>query len=320
MSKKSRRATPVSGDLKVRLFEKFAESALRLDYSQDRRYYCPLCACPFEGLAGLTADHVPPQSLDKPTAIVLTCERCNNDSGTAQDRLFQAHLLHQLGAATGPTAPCRVRVTLGAHRVNATVWKDERGALVAKLAQKQRKETVDGFFAEYQAETGAEHLSLHTVVRLDERLIRWAVVREGFLLMFNTWGYWLLESNWAAELQGLLRTPGVPLHPGSVVEVRGLQYAVAPTSGEFLCGRTRSGRSCWLVPIVDNRAAVIPSDQHDGCLTLWTEVQECVDQQIALTVNKVVVRDEVKLHSLLRVERHDVPGGTPDHWVEVAPG
>lgn len=307
--------------IKQKLFDIYAHSALCSGYSQEEVYFCPLCKTRFESIDGLTLDHAPPKVLALPSVEVLTCDRCNSDSGTAQDRLHQAHLFHQF-QTNKPTKPQWMRLTLGALHVRARVWKDVDGILQIDVDPKHNNpKTHVAFLRTYQHDEKSGHLTLNSIDRLNQPLIRWALAREAFLLLFYYWGYWLLKNDWASAVQDFLKESDSPLPPGSIVEALEPRFAVSPTNGEFIRAQTPSGYICWLVPIVDNRWVVMPSaDPAQDTIALWNETERMTTSHQAFAeVTKIIVNRNVKnSNEWVIVERHE-PTGTPDFWVEIVP-
>ena len=304
-----------------RLFDIYADSASRSDYSKERAYFCPLCGTPHSDISGLALDHVPAKALDLPTLKVLTCsKKCNSGSGIAQDQLLQAHLLHRL-QASGPTDPHPFCLTLDNEKVNGLVWKDPEGKILVRLDPKHNKPgTIEAFCTAYERADESTQIQLSTLVAFNQPLIRWALVREAFLLLFYHWGYWLLRKSWAKQVQELLDDRNTPLHKGSVIQILASPYSVSAIRGEFLMTKTPSGQSCWLVPVIDDRHVVIPSDdQEQECIPLWEETANMVGE-LELGYDKVIINREVKNSSLWIVSRRHDQNRLPDHWIEIIPG
>jgi len=307
--------------IKQELFDIYADSAVRSQYSKERAYFCPLCSTRFCDITGLTLDHVPAEALGLPTVKVLTCsKKCNSGSGTAQDQLLQAHLLHTL-QASGPTEPHSLRLTLDDEKVNALVWKDQKGTLQVFPDPKHNKPgSVEAFLKVYEKASESTGIQLSTLVAFNQPLIRWALVREAYLLLFYHWGYWLLRKSWAKQLQVLLDDRNTPLHKGSVIQIPAFPYSLSPIRGEFLMAKTPNGQSCWLIPVIDDRYAVIPSDDpKQECLPLWKETANMANMAGPLECDKVVVDREVKNSSLWIVSRRYNQNLVPDHWTAIIP-
>lgn len=147
---------------------------------------------------------------------------------------------------------------MAGRSIAATVWKDRSGQLLATLAPKQNPRAVEEFLRAYDVASSDAVINIASDIKVDQELVRWAQVREGFLLMFHRWGFGLHWWSWKQEIQEALRMKRLPA--GSVIGYGGLPYTVRPTEGEFLCATLPTGRQCWLVPILDDRAAVLPSD------------------------------------------------------------
>lgn len=305
---------------KRKLFDLYTDSASRSNYSKERAYFCPLCDTPHRDISGLSLDHVPAQALGLRTVRVLTCSKnCNSGSGIAQDQLLQAHLLHRL-QASGPTDPHPLRLTLDNEKVNGLVWKDPEGKILVRLDPKHNKPgTIEAFCTAYERADESTQIQLSTLVAFNQPLIRWAIVREAYLMLFYHWGYWLLRKSWAKQVQELLEDRNTPMHKGSVIRNPGFPYSVSPIRGEFLMAKTPGGQSCWLVPVIDDRYAVIPSDDpKQECIPLWEETGNIMTGK--LEYDKVVINRDVKNSSLWVVgPRHD-RNRLPDHWTEIIPG
>ncbi|MDA2933646.1 hypothetical protein MYX82_04825 [Acidobacteria bacterium AH-259-D05] len=238
--------TKQSRQLKEKLFEMYSKSAVLSGYSATKGYFCPLCGKRFDEVESLTLDHVPLQASDPLTVTVLTCGTCNSGSGTAQDQLLQRHIWLQLKRTNQPTKPRPCRLTLQGTSVNAAIWRDENANIMVDIRPKHNKpESFETFRGAYKEATGSTKIRMEPVIELNEPQIRWALVREAYLLLFYHWGYWLLKHTWESEVQELLKDVGVLLSAGYYVSIPQVGYAVKPTNGEFSIARIPSGQRCW---------------------------------------------------------------------------
>lgn len=315
-----------SHQIKDKLFKIYSESSVLSGYSSTQAYYCPLCGIRFDNTTDLTLDHVPLQASDLPTVTVLTCDTCNNDSGPAQNQLLQRHLWLQLKRTGKPTAPRPCRLTLTGLTVNAAMSRDRNGEIVLDVRPKHNKpEEFERFREAYRKATGSNKIRMEPLVRLNEPSIRWALVREAYLLLFYHWGYWLLRKAWASEVRKLLSDPNALLPEGCYVSIPEIGYRVAATKGEFATAKTPSGQRCFLVPVIDNSWVVMPTDDPShGSTALWKEMKETVasatERQPLREFKKVIVDRDVKSCSLWAVIEREDPIKTPEYWIEIVPG
>jgi len=286
----------------------------------ERSYFCPLCETQFHRVEDLTLDHAPPEALNVPSIKVLTCRRCNGGAGVAQNHLLQAHRLYQLNNS-GLAEPFSIRVTLGTLTVNARVWKDANGIQADPSSKHNKPGAVEAFQRAYLLAEESAKITLSSLVHFNQSWIRWSLVREAYLLLFYHWGYWLLKTGWAKEVQELLKTPETSLPRGCFVRLPPQKYNLSPTQGEFLTARLPSQQSCWLVPIVDDCYAVMPSDDRNQKLSsLWEEMTTVESGDLPLTnCVKILVNRDVKNSHLWKVSQHEDSTATPDFWLEITP-
>ncbi|MEV0117579.1 HNH endonuclease [Streptomyces sp. NPDC050844] len=102
--------------------------------SFDSYYACPCCliALPFEAIAAqeLTIEHVPPDGLGG-KGMLLTCKRCNNESGRAFDvHAINRARIHDLLAGRGVNRPVRAVFLAGGIPVRGEVSSSGNGWLM----------------------------------------------------------------------------------------------------------------------------------------------------------------------------------------------
>lgn len=87
-------------------------------------YLCPICLVAFTAEAlddgSLSVEHVPPRSVGG-QELLLTCRRCNNSSGTKLDAHAKTKEEVRAAMAGMSNRPHKIRVTIGADRLNGTL-------------------------------------------------------------------------------------------------------------------------------------------------------------------------------------------------------
>ncbi|MDA2934788.1 hypothetical protein MYX82_10665 [Acidobacteria bacterium AH-259-D05] len=210
--------------------------------------------------------------------------------------------------------------------MNAATWRDGNGRITVDIKPKHNEPAAFECFRQaYKEATGSTKIRMKPLIDLNEPLIRWALVRESYLLVFYHWGYWLLRKSWAAEAQQLLNDLSTPLSAGCYVSIPKIEFQIRPTKGEFAVAKMPSGRRCWLVPVIDKSWVVMPTDDpSQTCSSLWEEVEQNVVSANApqpfSEFKKVVVDRNVKTCTLWKVAERNDPDKNPDYWIEIVPG
>lgn len=308
------------------LFDEFAENAALSGFRSKKAYYCPLCLAEYQTIDGLTLDHVPLQAAELPTVSVLTCKPCNNGSGPAQDQLLQRHRWLTLKNSRNACPPKPCRVTLAGATINATMSRDANGEVVLRTHPKRNNPRDFGAFRlAYHQATGSDQIHIEPLLRLNEPQLRWAVLREAYLLLFHFCGYWLLSKPWTADVRDALANREGSIPSGAYVAAPVLPYSVAPTKGEVILATTPENASCLLVPVIDASCAVLPMDDPaQTAWELWTGIENAFsDTNVPLAFTgckKLVIAPDVKSGALWKVQEMQDPARIASYWIEIARG
>lgn len=206
----------------------------RLEPDIPDSYICPLCfrVFPREALfsnteAELTLDHNPPDSLDG-TEMILTCRKCNSNSGS----LLDAHLLKRLEEIDllnfTPNTEKRVSIVKDGKKTNAFLDIDDGNAVNLKVYHgktnpknaedfftKMKAQNWDGF--EFKLEFGLESLGKHAET---------ALLKIAYLKTFKFFGNGFLMHPFLYAIRNQILSPEIQ----TITEPLGV-YLKAKTCG-----------------------------------------------------------------------------------------
>lgn len=173
------------------------------------RVVCPLCLVVFdraklgqEHEQGLTVEHIIPRALGG-THKTLTCKRCNNTQGSELD----AHLVRKVQARdwiAGGGKPMQGTITMGDLRLSMTVaWGGTEG--IKNIRIRGGKPAILAEFPKrLRAVKEGDTFKLHFSLRYRESNARRALIRIGYLALFNLLGYSYVLSPAAAYVRDLI--------------------------------------------------------------------------------------------------------------------
>ncbi|GAA3976294.1 hypothetical protein GCM10022210_28750 [Mucilaginibacter dorajii] len=193
-------------------------------------YLCPIC---FEGFKEqdleatsktyLTLEHVPPDSLGGKGAL-LTCSKCNSESGKLLDKQLLTYLEGLDFADFLPNTKQNRPMTFNGNKINARIRVDGNGTVNLHLDPTRSNPVI---FQNVIKEFKKAEDSLHEYVisgsmplpETDSRLVEIALLRIGYLAIFSTFGYCSLLNQGMYYVKEQISKPTEKIieHPYSIV-------------------------------------------------------------------------------------------------------
>ncbi len=219
------------GDSKRRtIFDKYTEHLSRLvqaglidlTLKYDRTYICPICTEQFseESLDQnldnpLTLEDSPPKSLGG-SANVLTCRRCNNISGQQIEHHLSNRMRELDNSSFLPKSEFAAQFERNGKIVEGIIRVEDDGVLKAiHHNKKNNPKNLLSYIASLASSVGAERIAslIFKKLPVDERKVQIALLKVGYLLTFEKFGYaFLLDSNYD-RIRAQLRLPDQELYP-----------------------------------------------------------------------------------------------------------
>lgn len=192
------------------------------DLDFDNGYVCPLCYRWFpeddivdSAKTGLTLEHVPPDSLGgKP--LILTCKTCNSNSGNQLDSsLLQKLKVDEFSQKVlGSNLDTRVKIG-NEINVAATIFHsgtEKYKVILDSNPKRTHPEHVEKLWQKLRQNQKPDFtMSFHE--KYQNRLAQVALLRIGYLLAFNFFGYGFLMQNNLGKVRSQINEPEKEILP-----------------------------------------------------------------------------------------------------------
>lgn len=177
-------------------------------------YLCPICLKPHKTISEddpLTLEDAPPKSLGG-SANVLTCKSCNNTAGYKID----AHLVERLreldSASFIPGTETKVQIKVDGDTLQGTIYVLEDGTMQIEHSKKNNHpEKLKKAMGRVSAGMKIDLNLLKS--RVIPENLEYALLKTGYLLAFETFGYSLILNKCFNAIREQLRNPDKRIYP-----------------------------------------------------------------------------------------------------------
>lgn len=188
------------------------------DTKHEKPFICPICLDEFteEHLdvtlkEHLTLEDAPPKSLGG-KANVLTCKKCNNTCGTEVD----AHLANRIKELDKTkffrNSEAKAKVEKDGISVNGTIIIDNEGIMKMHLAPENNNPDL---LKKHIASVGPNVIIniLFMPLKVDDNRLKLALLKTGYLLLFQKYGYALILDKEYDRIRKQLQFPQELIYP-----------------------------------------------------------------------------------------------------------
>lgn len=215
------------GDKKRRsIFDKYSANLnllikhglVNITLQYDRVYICPLCKEQFpiealdqKGRNPLTLEDAPPKSLGG-KANILTCKACNNFCGQKIDYHLTERMKELDNSKFVPKVKFNANFELDGILVQGTICVEEDGVITAIHNEKTNHPSkLETYIKKILPNKITNIIFTKTVV--DPFIMQMALLKVGFLLAFEKYGYsFILHENYD-KIRKQLRNPETKIYP-----------------------------------------------------------------------------------------------------------
>lgn len=150
-------------------------------------YVCPICLRSFEGLDGLTEEHVPPKSIGG-NVLCLTCRQCNSGAGHAVDAHVNREKLSRSFSSTDGRVR-RAKIVVECIQVNIELARNENGAHMQVLGAQNDPRAVEALQSALRRIQSGSSFHVRDTVSYSRRRADVAYLRSAYLGAFAKLGY-----------------------------------------------------------------------------------------------------------------------------------
>lgn len=177
---------------KEKLFELYSTNLELVCPQYKNVFVCPLCLRVFarESICAktLSAEHIVPSVSDAKWNLTLTCQKCNNDTGSDLD----AHLRRYIQSEENllkKGGPIRGKMFVGSKQSNVELYlqPDSSPQIIAAELRKYRSSAEQQKAVERYIQTKAFEFEWRP--NYDSARFKTALLRSAYLLMFSCFGY-----------------------------------------------------------------------------------------------------------------------------------
>lgn len=306
------------------LFHKFAESAVQSGFSNSKAFYCPLCLREFKDFRvswannELSIEHIPMKALGAKTQM-LTCSYCNHLFGYKyQPSLETAQILQRIRRGDD-TKTVKAAVELGSKRLRGRIWFERGKGLRFEESKKGSPPKESNYWNRKGPSIIMPRLRARLEMPLNQDAAKRSLLRDAYLLMFNSWGCWLLKEAWSEEIRKRLTDATIPIPEGAIVQITLLPLDLNPTIGEFLLTTGVEDLKCYLIPVIDRYVCLPTEGDITQCVKIWRKFEQIAntDHKMEIQLMKVIFHENVKSSPRLVVRKISDEPGQPISSIEV---
>lgn len=201
------------------IFEKFKDNLnLLIDNGfvtcQKDVYLCPICLQPHQDLNSndpLTLEDVPPKSLGG-SANTLTCKSCNNTAGYKIDFHLTERLREIDNGKLTPGTETSVKVNIDGEIFQGEITVADDGTM--KMFHSKKNNHPEKLEKKMKQVKGGKTINMDFLKsRVIPENLEYALLKTGYLMMFEKFGYSLLLNDCFEIVRQQLRNPEERIYP-----------------------------------------------------------------------------------------------------------
>lgn len=177
-------------------------------------YLCPICLRPHNDLNSddpLTLEDAPPKSLGG-SANTLTCKSCNNTAGYKIDFHLTERLREIDSGKFIPGTETEVKVKIDGQTVQGKITVAEDG--IMKMFYSKKNNHPEKLEKAMERVKGGKIINMDFLKsRVIPENLEYALLKTGYLMMFERFGYSLLLDNCFDIIRQQLKNPDVRVYP-----------------------------------------------------------------------------------------------------------